>query len=363
MTARVVLLLIWAGCFVAVGVGPANGETWQNPADRYRDVYLRYVDAPCPIPPDEVRHFVYFARDRAALASHALLTHPRLAGAQVMYPWAHLEPTRDGYDFTAIREDLELLEAHGKRLFVQLQDATFSPEFKGVPDYLLAEEFGGGVARQLTDEGEHEGWAARRWDPAVRDRFAKLLAALGQAFDGRIEGINLQESAIGVTESADDFSPDIYAAALRENMSALKAAFPRSTTLQYANFMPGEWLPWEDHGYLRSLYEHGNAIGVGLAAPDLMPRRRGQLNHALALLHETDLRVPRGIAVQDGNYVGQTGSDEVVSPRPNLVPMLHGFARDFLRVDYMFWSNQRPYFEQDLLPALASPVPVAPSVP
>ncbi|GAL34706.1 hypothetical protein JCM19240_4256 [Vibrio maritimus] len=36
--------------------------------------------------------------------------------------------------------------------------------------------------------------------------------------------------------------------------------------MQYANFMIGEWLPWEDKGYLKSIYEYGQQIGVGLGA-------------------------------------------------------------------------------------------------
>ena len=92
-------------------------------------------------------------------------------------------------------------------------------------------------------------------------------------------------------------------------MLALKKAFPRSAKLQYANFMPGEWLPWEDEGYLRSIYEYGESIGVGLGAPDLMVRRKGQLNHALAMMHENEFTAPLGIAIQDGNYIGQTGAD------------------------------------------------------
>lgn len=339
---------------LALASGPAGGD-WDNPADRYLDAWQAYADASCPIGEDGIRHFVYFARDRAAIRDHALLRHPRLAGAQVMYAWRQLEPERDRYEFGDIRADIDYLERHGKRLFIQLQDATFSTEYHAVPDYLLSGEFDGGEAAQFTDEGRQEGWVARRWNPAVRERFAALLAALGAAFDGDIEGINLQESAIGVSADTDPaFSAAAYATALRHNMTALKAAFPTAVTLQYANFMPGEWLPWEDPGYLRGLYAHGEAIGVGLGAPDLMPRRKGQLNHALALMHEGEFTVPLGIAVQDGNYVGETGSDRRVAERVNLVPMLHAFARDFLGVSYLFWVDQAPYFEEDVLPCLGA---------
>ena len=88
-----------------------------------------------------------------------------------------------------------------------------------------------------------------------------MLTALGQAFDGKIEGINLQESAIDVSNEFDkSFTPAIYVESLKTNMLALKKAFPKSTTMQYANFMPGEWLPKNDKGYLKSIYQYGEKI-------------------------------------------------------------------------------------------------------
>ncbi|MCG8477925.1 MAG: hypothetical protein MI724_02430 [Spirochaetales bacterium] len=332
----------------------AGAQEWENPAERYLDAYRQYLDATCPLEDDGITHFVYFARDREAVRGHRFLEVPRFAGAQIMYTWRELEPRRGVYDFSAIREDLEYLADHGKTLFVQLQDATFYDRYVGVPDYLRNREFDGGAVRQRTDDGRTEGWVAKRWNRAVRERFALLIAELGGEFDGRIAGINLQESAIGVSEEYDpSFTPQGYADGLRANMSALARSFPRSVTLQYANFMPGEWLPWEDNGYLRSIYAHGEAIGVGLGAPDLMVQRKGQLNHALALMHEGHYSVPLGIAVQDGNYIGRTNSDLVVAERENIVPLLHAFARDFLGVSFIFWSRQEPYFSEDLLVCVA----------
>lgn len=334
----------------------ANGDTpaWENPSERYQDAWRAYADASCPIPVDDIRHFVYFARDRDRLRNHPLLGHERLEGAQVMYLWADLEPEQDRYDFSTIEADVTELASHGKKLWVQLQDATFFNEYQPAPAYLRGDAYAGGVVPQYNDEGNTEGWVVKRWNPAVRERFAALLNALAAEFDGRIAGINLQESAIGVSaETAADFTPAGYVEALKANMSALGAAFDESLTLQYANFMPGEWLPWEDEGYLAAIYEHGEAIGVGLGAPDLMVTRKGQLNHALAMMHEHDYSVPLGIAVQDGNYVGVTGR-EMASGKPDesLVPLLHAFAADFLDVDLMFWVDQPPYFEHEVLPCL-----------
>ena len=323
---------------------------WENPAERYMNIYKQYEDAECPLPDDGIAHFVYFARDREALRNHEFLSNIRFQGAQIMYPWRHMEPSRGVYDFSAIREDMDYLAGYGKTLFVQLQDASFFMVNIPVPDYLRAPEFDGGIIEQRTDSGKTEGWVAKRWNSAVRERFARLIEALGEDFDGRIAGLNLQESAIGVTREYDaSFTPEAYLEGLKENMTAAARAFSRSPTLQYANFMPGEWLPWDDKGYLRSIYAHGEAIGAGLGAPDLMVRRKGQLNHALAMMHEGRFGVPLGIAVQEGNYIGETGNTRVVKERKNSVPLLRAFADDFLGVSFMFWSYQEPYFSEDVL--------------
>ncbi|SIT86262.1 hypothetical protein SAMN05421665_2269 [Yoonia rosea] len=345
--------ILITGLLVAALATPTMlaAQGWANPAERYVDAHLAYADAACPIMENGIDHFVYFARDRGALRNHALLEAPRFDGAQIMYAWAELEPREGVYDFSKIYGDLAYLDQYGKQLFIQLQDASFWEGFVPVPDYLRAETYNGGAVEQLSETGEVNGWVAKRWSPAVQARFAALLDALGTAFDGEIAGINLQETAIGVSADNDpSFSPELYFDGIKANMTALKAAFPQTTTLQYANFMPGEWLPWEDEGYLQGVYQHGNAIGVGLGAPDLLMQRKGQLNHPLAMMHEGDYSVPLGIAVQDGNYIGQTNSNENLSVRSNIVPKLHAFAEDFLQVDYMFWVNQSPYFEEDVLP-------------
>ena len=74
-----------------------------------------------------------------------------------------------------------------------------------MPVYLVRDPiYNGGAAKQYEYEGDDEdqarvvGWMARRWDPAVQERFHKLLFALGKEFDGRIEGINFAESSVGV---------------------------------------------------------------------------------------------------------------------------------------------------------------------
>jgi len=302
-------------------------------------------------------NFVFFSQEREKIHSADFLNCNGLTGAQITYPWRLLEPQRDSYDFSPIREDLEFLRAHHKRLFIQLQDATFVPTHVCVPKYLVDDpQFHGGVGRSYSIEADDdsratpEGWVARRWDPTVRKRFQKLLAALGKAFDGKIEGINLAETSVNFGASGrlypKDFTPAKYRDAIVDDMAALKRAFPKSITIQYANFMPGEWLPNDDKGYLKSVYRAAARLQVGVGGPDLLPNRPGQMQHAYPLIRSVHGKVVTGIAVQDGNY----GSVNPKTGKSYPVAELLGFAEHYLGVDYVFWCTEEPYFSKQVLP-------------
>lgn len=218
----------------------AQAQNLKNPAEKYLNIHKNYLNAQCPLPSDGIKHFVYFSRDRHGIKGHAFLNHEAFLGAQIMYSWRQLEPKKGVYNFSFIEEDVKYLKKYGKKLFIQLQDATFNVEYNPVPKYLGTDKYAGGAVLHY----EHKnpaGWVAKRWDSAVQERFGLLLRALGNRFDGEIEGINLQETAINIqgTEQSD-FSEKAYVEGLRTNMLELKKAFPKSTSMIYANFMPGE---------------------------------------------------------------------------------------------------------------------------
>ncbi len=307
-----------------------------------------------------VHHYVFFGQDREKIKEAAsFLKTTALEGAQVTYSWRQLEPKQDEYDFSYIREDLAFLSSKGKKLFIQLQDVTFSESRINVPRYLLQDVmYNGGAAKQYhVKEGDEEnavvaGWAARRWDPAVQARFHKLLFALGREFDGSIEGINFAETSVGFGYTGrlfpKGFSFEIYRDAIITNMKTLKQAFPKSVAIQYANFMPGEWRPTKDRGYLRAVFEAAKASKVGVGGPDLLPNRPGQLKSSYPLIREAAGIVPVGIAVQDGNY-------DDVDPKTGkhlTIAELIKFATEYLKVDYIFWCTQEPYYSENLIPFL-----------
>ena len=304
-------------------------------------------------------HYVFLNRDRERIADSAFLHTRALEGAQIKYTWRELEPEQDRYDLSAVQHDLDFLRAHGKRLFIQLQDVSFDKQIVNTPGYLRRDSiYHGGIAPQIAigeDSVVHVGgWTARRWDPAVQARWRRLIDTLGRAFDGKIEGIVLPETALDAGPDsghwAAGFTPERYRDAVIENMAALKHAFPLSVAMQYGNFMPGEWLPADDHGYLKSVYAAAARLGVAMGGPDLLPHQRGHSLHAYPLLREHARDGVTGIAVQEGNY---ERIDSCSGRRPSIAELIE-FARSSLGVRYMFWSTEEPFYSRDVLPYLAT---------
>jgi len=306
------------------------------------------------------RSFIYFGLYRSRIHETSFLSNPGIAGAQLKYTWRELEPERDRYAFESIQEDLAFLDEHGKQLFIQLQDVSFEGRGPNVPDYLLTDSaFHGGVARQYYLEDDDrtspifDGWVARRWDPAVRARFSRLLDALAASFDGRITGLNLPETAIGFGRRdlwPDGYAPAAYYEGIKALMDSAAAAFQRSPVIIYANFMPGEELPDDDRGYLKGVYDHAERLGLGVGGPDLLPHRWFQRQNSLPLIAGRPAGTIAGVAVQWGNLEDrdrETGKQVTVDE-------LYRFARDELRLDYIFWGTQEPFYSKDILPYVRS---------
>jgi hypothetical protein len=316
---------------------------------------LLLVGAPAAIA-ENLHHYIFFSSDRERITESTFLDNSGIEGAQIKYTWRQLEQGKDNYVFDDIRHDLEFLKSKNKKLFIQIQDSVFDLQYMPVPKYLREDPvYHGGVAQQAEypdgkpEQAKPYGWVARRWDPAVRERFHKLLAALGKEFDGQIEGINLPETAIDIPYAGplmpSGYTREGYRDALLDTMAALKKSFPRSTPLLYANFM-SESDPNGNPVYLRSLYEKAADLKLAMGGPDLLPHRKWQLYNSYPLIHEFSNRIPMGIAVQDNNLADinpDTG-------KPVTVAELVTYAKEYLHVTYIFWGTQEPYYSRDVLP-------------
>jgi hypothetical protein len=306
-----------------------------------------------------IKSFVYFELERNRIRDTSFLNRDKIIGAQLKYMWRELEPSKNQYAIELIRKDLDFLNSKGKELFIQLQDVNFDTVLvKPVPDYIIDDkEFHGGINTKYETNGNDEiikqdGYVARRWDKNVAERFFKLLKVLGEHFDGKIEGVNLPETAIGFSGSAklypEGFTPEIYRDATAEYMKQAKKAFPKSVVIQYANFMPGEWLPEDNKSYLESLFKVAKDNGIGMGGPDIQIYSGSQMNHSYKFLKMYSNDIITGVAVQDGNY-------EVLNPKTNkrvTVKEIYDFAQNYLGLDYIFWCTQEPYYTNEVLPFL-----------
>lgn len=301
-----------------------------------------------------IRHFIFFSRDRHLLQDSAFYNNPGVAGAQVTYPWRKLEPRKDVYDFSEIESDVLFLASKGKKLFMQLQDVTFDSTINAVPAYLLTDPvYSGGQAAQygITKEGKaiKAGWVMRRWDDAVLRRFHLLIEKLAERFDGRIEGINLAETAVDFPKVEglvpQGFTPEAYLEGVKKNMRAVKQYFRQSTGLLYANFMP-----YDSRTDLVALYDYAVKINMGMGGPDIKVYREAQMQNSYPLIRSLAGKVPTGVAVQEGNY-------SVIHPKTGKPVTEHDildFATDYLKLDYIFWCTEAPYYKEKVLPLLTS---------
>jgi hypothetical protein len=317
-----------------------------------------------------LQHYVFFHNrgdDGAELRNEAALRDPRFSGAQVTYTWRSLEATEGVYDFSAILADLDYMQSLSKKLWIQLQEKSFTARVN-VPDYLRQDpRYGGGVLRQSMDSAperdksipladDEYGWVANLWLPPSNERFQALLRELGRALDGRIAGINLSETAIdigqelpnGHTRFPKGFSPAQYVRALQANMVVLAGAFRQSVPMVYLNYLPDEWLPWQDHGYMRSLFATAEKLGMGVGGPDLVPYKKGPMLQSYPFFHAYPQRLFKGMAVQSGNLRQRNPHTGVAYTVADLLD----FANDYLGLDVVFWGIEDPSFQTTVLEKL-----------
>lgn len=283
-----------------------------------------------------------------------ILSNPYVSGAQIVYTWNELEPKKGVYDFSRIENDMRFLSSIHKKLFIQLQDRSFQPDLYYVPDYLRNEEiYHGGVAMQYDFPGEGkpitEGWVARVWDPAVRDRFQLLIKKLSEQFDGKIYGINFPETAVDFDPNnlPEGFTPDKYFYAELDNVRTLRNAFHNSIVVQYVNFFPGEWN--NDHNYMSRLFSYAIKNKIGLGGPDVVPYRKSHMNNSYPFFHKYGDKISEvGMAIQEPDYTyKKPGTDDYYT-----FSDFYTFTQDYLGASILFWNIQEPFLSNQLIPKL-----------
>ena len=300
--------------------------------------------------------FLFLGGDSEWIAKHKdiLIDNKNIIGVQIVYNWKRLEPQKGVYDFSAIASDLQLLNSLNKKLVVQIQDRSFSPNDKWVPKYMLTDkQYSGGVAMQVDNPGEGlspaNGWVAMQWNKAVRTQFQAMLSALAKEFDGKIYAVNLPETAIDVSTKKPPlgYTCDNYFNATIENITYLRKSFKQSRVIQYVNFFPCEWN--NDHNYMGRLFKLAQTNNIGLGNPDTVPYKKGQMKNSYPFFNKYKGQLPLvAIAIQEPDYT-------YINPKTKkkfTTSELANFAQDYLGVNAVFWNVEEPSFSKTVLPQI-----------
>ena len=279
-------------------------------------------------------------------------------GVQKCYGWPALEPEEGRYDFSVIKKDLALLKKHGKQLVLQVQYKAFGKGQRLVPAYIQGPQYGGGVYRASSGSFDPV-----QWNKKVGERMDAFFAALGREFDAdpNVEAVVLPETAPSANfgkaaqSGVERFTEAGYLEALKQRLTAMRRAFPRTVVIQYVNY---------PSGLLPELTDYMKSVGVGMGGPDVYPRPHQYYDPekgAYRLYPKMSGVVPLGAAVQSPDYSvaskqrtaafdsGKERGSVQVNPedeKPIPVGEHLALAQEKLKLNYLFWSaHPHPCFE------------------
>jgi hypothetical protein len=266
---------------------------------------------------------------------------PALRGVTIRYNWAELEPKKGVYNFKSIDHHLAELTERKKRLIILLEMKSFRPESPLVPAYLKAPEYDGGV---FANRGRYNsGYMIKLWDPQVRDRLAALIKALGKRYNSKpyFEGFGTTETAMGSVTPLTNAQVDKYYDTLLDINRVARNSFPNTMTFQYTNY-PRSILP--------SFVSQLKSMGATLACPDVFLDDAGlhfkgtKYSPAGVYAHysKNSNLMPLAVQIEHGNYLDSRHDGTGYKPS---VGELFAFARDKLKVNYLFWVRIPEYFD------------------
>lgn len=277
------------------------------------------------------------------------LDEPAIRGVNIRYRWAELEPQKDQYDFSAVREDLAYLAARGKQLVLFFTDKTFSPKSPNpLPEYMRPH----GVVNQ---EG---GVSPKKWDAYLIEREIALCRALAKEFDTHpnFEGLAYQESAPSLSREglkAAGYNAEVYRDSLKRMLIGSSQAFPRSQIFWYQNFFPGK----DEYRY--EIAEALVPYRVVMGGPDILPYRKALIT-SNRIYDEFRGKLKLFCSAQYDSYSHHKDDVSNGTKRPfkrgekpihpeGYVPMeqIFLYGRDQMHLNYIFWSyvtsRPKPY--------------------
>jgi hypothetical protein len=275
-----------------------------------------------------------------------------ITGIQSGVYWSMLESGKDIYDLSLIEKQLQICAKYKKYLFFTISEKQFDGKNPPVPSYLINEpQYHGGLVYFRDGRGSQ----ARIWDPAVLERFNRLVSEIGDHFDQEpyFEGIEFVETSLNIDYSQENFNPTKYIDALKQRLASAKKAFPSSVILQETN-----WLPGVGRKEMSDFFEFCRQTGVGIGGPDLIPDyervpERPRIP-AYEFFPQYGGEMPLASDVQPPQYQGKTGNKTIGTLTPKGI---YDMGVNTLKLNYIFWGvcdwkNTNFTFTQNVLPYL-----------
>ena len=274
---------------------------------------------------------------------------PALRGMQVRYSWAELEKSYGVYDFTSIEQRLSELTAQNKRLIILLELKSWGTDTDLVPNYVTNDPIyeQGVFAFSKDGSATITGHNIKLWNSKVRARLAALISALGKRFNSHeyFEGIGLTETSLGYPIiPLTSIQKDTYYSNLLVLNKRMREFFPNTMTYQFTN---------HPRSLLTTLVDDLKGMGSALGCPDVFTEDPG-LNYPgnkysppglYTYYPKNSGLMPLTVKVEPANYRNTRWDNKGHQPT---VSELLNFARDNLKVNYIFWVRDLDYYEKVL---------------
>ncbi len=157
-------------------------------------------------------------------------------GYKAHYTWKALEPAKDRYDFSVIKNDLKTARTDRKKLLAHLSDRVFNANKNpDLPTYLLTKEYEGGWFY----DGRRS--IGKFWVPAYQVRWNKLIQALGNALDNDpdLAGVIVSETS-GINSRSGKVSSSYTKERMLQHVELMNSTaaryLPRTPFFQYVNW-------------------------------------------------------------------------------------------------------------------------------
>lgn len=288
-------------------------------------------------------HYVAIHKDADLASRYAQnLVRAPFIGVNKPYTWKYLEKSKGVYDFSRIERDIALMKGRGMKLIISIREKTFTYRETALPDYLInsrnpqySAAYKGG--QTINKQG---GYTPKKWVPAVSERLRALYTQLGTRFNGRVEAIQIMETATSLPGSLTpaDYSDAGYANAIISNMSALKHAFPNTVVQQQLNGMGGN--------RMAEVINAAKAAKIGISTVDTHPyvTRWWDVVYKYFMPFSNSRYAPVGALVEGHNYgASSPTSSNYISAREIAV-----FSTTKLGANYIFWGPPNAAIVQDV---------------